>query len=203
MALGSLGEDVRYGIRMLRRNPGFSAVAAFSLGLGIGANTAIFSLLDRVLLKMLPVREPQQLVIFQRRDTAFTYNQYRHLRDGTQLLSGVLAYSPVRLNLSFDGGIEPSCGGQIVTGNYFSVLGVNAITGRVITSEDDLVPGAHPVPVISYGFWKRRFAIDLGILNRKSHIGASPFTITRVTPPDVIATGASCFPAAFTLTSLH
>jgi putative ABC transport system permease protein len=133
MAPGSLGKDVRYGIRMLRRSPGFSAVAVFSLGLGIGANAAIFSLLDRVLLKMLPVREPQQLVILQRRDTAFTYNQYRHLRDGAQLLSGVLAYSPVRLNLSFDGGIEPSCGGQIVTGNYFSVLGVNAIVGRVIT----------------------------------------------------------------------
>src|SRR5215469_4645868 len=127
MALGSLGKDARYGIRMLRRSPGFSAVAVLSLGLGIGANTAIFSLLDRVLLKMLPVREPQQLVICQRRDTTLTYNQYRRLRDGTQLLSGVLAYSPVRLNLSVDGGIEPSWGGQIVSGNYFSVLDVNAI----------------------------------------------------------------------------
>src|SRR5260370_8475777 len=148
MALGSVAKDVRYAIGVLRRNAGFSAVAALSLGLGIGANAAIVSLLDRVLLKMLPVREPQQLVIFQRRDTAFTYNQYRHLRDGTQLLSGVLAYSPVRLNLSFDGGIEPPCGGQIVTGNYFSVLGVNAIIGRVITPEHHLVPGAHPVASI-------------------------------------------------------
>jgi len=188
MALGSLGKDVRYGIRMLRRNPGFSAVAVLSLGLGIGANTAIFSLLDRVLLKMLPVREPQQLVIFQRRDTAFTYNQYRRLRDGSPLLSGVLAYSPVRLSLSFDGGMEPSGGGQIVTGNYFSVLGVNAIIGRVITSEDDLVPGGHPVAVISYGFWKRRLAMDPGILNRKIRIGGTPFTIIGVTPPEFFGT---------------
>src|SRR5260370_36840076 len=137
MVLGSLGKDVRYGIRMLRRSPGFSAVAVLSLGLGIGANTAIFSLLDRVLLKMRPVREPQHLVIFQRRDTAFTYNQYRHLRDGTQLLSGVLAYSPVRLKLSFDGGIEPPCGGQIVPGNYGSALESIAIIRRVITPEDE------------------------------------------------------------------
>lgn len=203
MALGLFGKDVRYGIRMLRRNPGFSAVAVLSLGLGIGANTAIFSLLDRVLLRMLPIREPQQLVIFQRRDTAFTYNQYTHLRDGSQLLSGVLAYSPVRLSLSFERGIEPSGGGQIITGNYFRVLGVNAIIGRVITSEDDLVPGGHPVAVISYGFWKRRFAMDPGILNRKIRIGGTPFTIIGVTPPEFFGTEVGSAPDVFVPTTMH
>src|SRR5260370_27205272 len=84
--------------------------------------------------------------------------------------------------------MEPWCGGQIVHGNYFSVLGVNAIIGRVITPEDDLVPGGHPVAVISYGFWKRRFAMDLGILNRKIRIAGEPFTIIGVTPPEFFGT---------------
>src|SRR5260370_24917501 len=183
MALGSFARDVRYGVRTLRRSPGFTAVAILSLGLGIGANTAIFSLIDNILLKMLPVREPEQLVIFERPGSSFGYDRYKRLREGTQLFSGVLGYSPIRLSLSIDEGpIEPSGGGQMVTGNYFSVLGVNAILGRVITPDDDLMSGGRPVAVISYGFWKRRFAMDLGILNRKIHIAGEPFTIIGVTP---------------------
>src|SRR5947208_17140791 len=105
MALGSLGKDMQYGIRMLRRSPGFTAVATLSLALGIGANTAIFSLIDRVLLKMLPVREPDRLVVFNWQGTGFTYNQYKRLRDDTTLFSGVLGYSAARLSLSMDGAL--------------------------------------------------------------------------------------------------
>src|SRR5260370_3308367 len=99
--------------------------------------------------------------------------------------------------------MEPWCGGQIVHGNYFSVLGVNAMTGRVMTSEDDLVPGGHPVAVISYGFWKRRFAMDLGILNRKIHIGGTPFTIIGVTPPEFFGTEVGSAPDVFVPTTMQ
>src|SRR6516225_4825414 len=124
---GSVANDIRYGARMLRRSPGFSAVAILSLGLGIGANTAIFSLIDQVLLKMLPVKEPERLVVFHWGGASFTYNQYRRLHDDARLFSGVLGYSPVRLNLSIGGELQPPGGGHLVTGNYFSILGVNAI----------------------------------------------------------------------------
>jgi predicted permease len=197
MALGSLGKDIRYGLRMLRRSPGFTTVAVLSLALGIGANTAIFSLIDRVLLKMLPVREPDRLVVFNWQGTGFTYNQYKRLRDDTPLFNGVLGYSPARLSLSVDGELESASEGQLVTGNYFPTLGVNALLGRVLTPDDDRVPGGHPVAVISQGFWKRRFAMDPGILNRKIHIAGIPYTIVGVTPADFFGMEVGSSPDVF------
>jgi predicted permease len=194
---GSVANDIRYGARMLRRSPGFSAVAILSLGLGIGANTAIFSLIDQVLLKMLPVKEPERLVVFHWGGASFTYNQYRRLHDDARLFSGVLGYSPVRLNLSIGGELQPPGGGHLVTGNYFSILGVNAILGRVITPEDDRVPGAHRVAVISYGYWKRRFAMEPGVLNRDIHIAGIPFTIIGVTPPEFFGAEVGSAPDIF------
>src|SRR5262249_50057669 len=120
IAVGSLTRDIRYSLRTLRRSPGFTTVAVLSLAIGIGANTAIFSLLDKVVLKMLPVREPERLVLFDWRGTGFTYNQYKHLRDDVPLFEAILGYSPLRLSLRVDGEVEPRCEGQLVTGNYFS-----------------------------------------------------------------------------------
>src|ERR1041385_4421554 len=129
-------QDVRYAVRMLAKSPGFLAAVVLSLALGIGANTAIFSLIDAVLWRMLPVKDPRSLMVAARsRGTAveagFSYPQYRSMRDHSDAAE-VAAYSPARLNISVNGSLEPTAQGQLVSGNYFSLLGVNPALGRVI-----------------------------------------------------------------------
>ena len=161
--LETLWQDLRYAARMLRRNPGFAAVAVLTLGLGIGANTAIFSLIDAVLLKRLPVTQPEQLLLLRHADggatvTPFGYHTYKQFRDQNQVFSGVLAYHPLRLTVSVDNQPEPAVAGQLVSGNYYSVLGMDAVLGRTILPDDDRAPGESPVCVISHNYWRRRFA---------------------------------------------
>ena len=187
--LETLWLDLRYALRTLRRNPGFAVVAVLTLALGIGANTAIFSLIDAVLLKMLPVNSPERLALLKHGDshdagTQFAYRQYKQLRDRNQVFSGLLAYYPLRLTVSVDGQPEPAVAGQLVSGNYYSVLGVNAALGRTILPDDDRAPGASPVCVISYNYWRRRFAGAPAIVGKTIHLGGSPFTIIGVTPPE-------------------
>jgi predicted permease len=187
--LETLWLDLRYALRTLRRNPGFAVVAVLTLALGIGANTAIFSLIDAVLLKMLPVNNPERLALLTHGDspdagTRFAYSQYKRLRDQNQVFSGLLAYFPLRLTVSVDGQPEPAVAGQLVSGNYYSVLGVNAALGRTIIPDDDRAPGASPVCVISYNYWRRRFAGAPAIVGKTIHLSGSPFTIIGVTPPE-------------------
>jgi predicted permease len=182
-------QDLRYALRALRRNPGFAAVAVLTLALGIGANTAIFSLIDVVLLKRLPVKNPEQLVLLRHADsratvTPFGYLTYKQFRDQNQVFSSVLAYHPLRLTVSVEGQSEPAVSGQLVSGNYYSVLGVNAALGRTIIPDDDRAPSESPVCVISYNYWLRRFAGDSAVLGKIIHIGGAPFTIIGVTPPE-------------------
>ena len=169
---------------MLVKSPAFSAVAVLSLALGIGANTAIFSLIDAVLLKLLPVSDPQRLVVFRMGGDSFTYPNYTLIRDTNIVFTGVLGYAAARLNVRIDGQPEPAGTGQLVTGNYYSVLGVHAILGRTLEPADDRTPGAHPVAVISYAFWQRRFNRDPGVLRRTVEIAGLPYTIIGVTPPE-------------------
>ncbi len=182
-------QDLRYGARMLLKHPGFTCVAALTLALGIGANTAIFSLIDAVLLKMLPVNNPERLVLLGRAHggktvTTFPYRTYRQIRDQNEVLSGLLAYHPLRLSVSVDGRAEPAVAGQLVSGNYYSVLGVNAALGRAIAPDDDRAPGESPVCVISHNYWQRRFAGDPAVVGKIIHLGGAPFTIIGVTPPE-------------------
>src|SRR5262249_45467322 len=126
--LDSWRQDLRYAVRIMRRNPGFAAVAALTLGLGIGANTAIFSMVDAVLLKTLPVKNPEQLVLLSHANkreaiAAFPYKDYRRFCDHNQIFSGALAYRTLRLNVSIDNMPEPAVAGQFITGNYYSALG--------------------------------------------------------------------------------
>src|SRR5215510_14201677 len=182
-----LWQDLRYALRMLRRNPGFSSVAVLLLALGIGANTAIFSVVDAVLLKRLPVKEPEQLVLLSHNDgfrDSFLYESYELFRDHDQTLSGVLAYYTLRLTVSVGGQPEPAINGQLVTGNYYQVLGVNAALGRTIAPDDDRVSGEHPVCVISDGYWLRRFGRDPTIVGKTIHLSGHPFTVIGVTPPE-------------------
>jgi macrolide transport system ATP-binding/permease protein len=168
-------QDLRYALRMLRRNPGFAIVAVLTLALGIGANTAIFILIDAVLLKRLPVKQAEQLVLLRHADsratvTPFGYHTYRQFRDQNQVFSSLLAYHPLRLTVSVDGQSEPAVAGQLVSGNYYSVWGVNAALGRTILPDDDRAPGESPVCVISHNYWQRRFAGDQAIVGKTIHL---------------------------------
>ncbi|MGH9937952.1 MAG: permease prefix domain 1-containing protein, partial [Blastocatellia bacterium] len=169
-SLEGLWQDLRFGVRMLRKQPGFTLIAVLLLALGIGANTAIFSIVDAVLLRSLPVSAPERLVLLSHTGGAqgdsFSHDGYEHLRDHDRTLSGMLAYYPLRLTVSVDGQPEPTTTGQLVTGSYYAVLGVNAALGRTIAPEDDRAPGAHPVCVISDGYWRRRFGRDPGVVGK-------------------------------------
>ena len=165
-------QDLRYALRGLRRDPGFSAVIILSLALGIGANTAIFTLMDAVLWKSLPVaRAADAARAGQSGDrnadaAGFRYQEFRHLRQHDRWLGGLAAYAPVRINVSIGGQMEPTAAGQLVSGGYFALLGVKAIAGRTLGPEDDRLPDAQAVAMISDGYWQRRFGRDPGIVGR-------------------------------------
>ena len=195
----TLFQDLQYAFRMLRKTPAFTTVAVLTLALGIGANTAIFSLVNAVMLKMLPVKAPGELVVVgdpvavhsrsmgDPRVDMFSYPLYRELNAGSQVFSGMLASGEVhRLRLvAAQGGNEITgrATGVLVSGNYFSVLGVNALYGRVLTPEDDNAPNAHPVIVVSYSFWKDKLSQNPSAVGQSVRIGNYPFTIIGVTPP--------------------
>ena len=167
-AFESTAQDVQYGLRQLRRRPGFALVVVTSLALGIGANTAIFSLIDAVLLRMLPIEDPAGLAAARsharRTGTLEASNtpEYRRLRAVSSALADVAAFGSARFNVSIDPGrgVEPTAEGQLVSGSYFRLLGVHAIAGRAIEPADDVNPNGHPVAVISHGYWKRRFGLE-------------------------------------------
>jgi len=191
--LESLLQDIRFGLRVLRKNPGFTAVAVLTLALGIGANTAMFSLTDQVLLRFLPVNHPEQLVIVRSPgpnlpgyssgdgDMAeiFSYPMYRDLRDHNPVFSGLLARFKFLASIAGRDGSEP-VEGELVSGNYFDVLGVGPAMGRVFTAGDETAPGANPVVVLSYGYWSRHFGSDPSILNRPLIVSGTPLTIVGV-----------------------
>jgi len=181
-----LFQDLRYGARMLMKSPAFTAAAVLSLALGIGANTAIFSLLDAVLLKMLPVRQPEQLVVVAagapgqpRRGISFSYPVFRELRDQNSVFSGMFGHDVLPMSMSGGGQTERVLG-ELVSGNFFDVLGVNPQLGRVLTEADDRTPGAHGVTVISYNFWQRRFGADPQIVGQTISLNGYPFTVIGV-----------------------
>ena len=151
-------QDLRYGVRMLLKKKSFTVIAVLSLALGTGANTAVFSLINTVLLRPLPIENPQQLVALN--NTAenhafpsFSYPNYRDFRDRNEVFSGLIGYRFTPLSLSHDG-INERVWGYEVTGNYFEVLGVEAALGRALSLDDDRAPGGHPVAVMSYKCWQ-------------------------------------------------
>jgi predicted permease len=186
--MNALSRDIRHAIRSLRQAPGFVLVVVITLGLGIGANTAIFSLMDQVLLRPLPVHDPSGLVLldgpgaFQGRTVnlaTFSYPMYVDFRDRNEVFSGVLARFPLSTTVVWRGGSERA-NGELVSGNFFDVLGVRPALGRVLNTADDRVPGAHPIAVLSYGYWQRRFGGDPLILNQTITVNGHPLTIVGV-----------------------
>lgn len=192
-SIDTLCQDLRYGIRLLIKHKGFTTVAALSLALGIGANTAIFSLINAASLRMLPVPNPERLVVLavagQRGEAgSFSYPLYEQFRDRTKSFSGILASgggNRSRMVVSEPGGAgqNESVQTERVSGNFFSVLGVTAIRGRTLTDDDDRPGAPRPVAVISYGFWQRRFGLDPAVVGKNIALNDVPFTIIGVTPP--------------------
>ena len=190
-SLERLWQDVRYALRMMRRSPGFTAVAVLSLALGIGANTAIFSLINTVMLRRLPVRDPEQLVElltkYPNEDhwNAFSWPNYEHFRDHNHVFSGLIAtaQSPFREPSFYvrGEGLEPErVKGQYVTGNFFPVLGVKAALGRLI-GPDDIQTSSPKVAVVSWSYWRNRFGLDGAILGKQIIVEDVPVTIIGVT----------------------
>ena len=185
--MGTLIQDLRYGLRMLARNPGFTTVVVLSLALGIGANTAIFTLLNALVLQPLPVDHPLQLVQFSYADPTgenswTSYPLFERTRQHVHALAGVFAVSGTgRLNAGAKGEYDLA-EGETVTGGFFPTLGVRPILGRLLTNEDDR-PG-NAVAVISYAFWQKRFGGNPAAVGAKLTLNQIPFTLVGVTPPE-------------------
>ena len=187
--LGDLWRDLHYACRLLRRAPGFAAVAIATLAVGIGANTAVFTLVHTVLLASLPVDHPEQLVVVSHSNLnrsggiGFPYQFFQELDAERQVLDGVLARGgSERITLGADAGGEPAIG-ELVSGGFFDVLGVRPAVGRLFSVKDDVVPGGHPVLVLSHAYWQRRFGGDPAVVGRTVMVSGHPMTVVGVTPP--------------------
>jgi len=179
--MSAVRDDIRYTLRSMRRNPGFTSIAVASLALGIGVNTAIFSLVDQMLLWTVPARDPGRLVNIEggRSDT---YPFYREYRDRNQVFSGMLASTrPLTVGVRPEGAPAVEVGHvSYVSGNYFQSLGVGTAAGRVLTSSDDLKPGGSPVAILAYDYWQRRFAGDLYVIGRKLAVNGYPLEVAGI-----------------------
>ena len=180
--------DIRYGARWLRRSPGFAVAAVFSIALGICANTAIFSLVNALLLKLMPVDDPESLVFLSRSDdrsglaSSFSYPFFRQLEDAHALERAVA-------RASFEPNVEAGdaaerVSGEMVSGDYFRLLGVRPHLGRLFTQDDNRIPGGHALVVLSYGYWQRRFGGDAQVVGKSIRVNTHPMTIVGVTPAE-------------------
>ncbi len=193
----SLWQDLRYGARMLLKHPGFTLIAVVTLALGIGANTAIFSSVNAFLFRPLPVERPEELVmafVGGKHQTRvwdhLSYPDYADFREQNQSFSGLAAYKMAAVAFSENEGAPASrdpraevIWGEIVSGNYFDVLGVKPAVGRTFTAEEDRTPGAHPVVVLSHHFWRERFNADQAVVGRSVLLNGHPFTVIGIAPP--------------------
>jgi putative ABC transport system permease protein len=184
----TLIQDVRLGIRMLRRSPVFTALAVLSLALGIGANTAIFTLVDAIMLRWLPVQNPQELVVLAHNPSRpriwFSYPDYLYIRDQNRSYTGLITFSSGESPISFSspGQQGPSrlVALSMVSGNYFEVLGVQPAIGRLFNPADNEKEGAHPYAVLSQGFWKRAFGEDTGVVGQDILLNGARFQVVGV-----------------------
>jgi predicted permease len=193
--MNGLLQDLRFALRQLRKSPGFTTVAVITLALGIGANTAIFTVVNALLLKMLPVRDPQQLVVVGNptlvnsrsngtpRTDIFSYPLYKELRDRNSVFSGLCAASSdrhIQVDTSRGDSLDAGVPGRIVSGNYFTVLGVEPAAGRVFSDSDDTAENANPVVVLGYDYWQRKFALSPSIVGSAIRLNGYPFTVIGV-----------------------
>lgn len=193
--MNTLPQDIRYAVRQLRKAPGFTLTVIITLALGIGANTAVFTLFDQVLLRMLPVERPKELVRFEWTggfsgwassfggDTSnyFSYPMYKDLRDHNQIFQSMLAADKASVGVSWRNQAEDK-DAEVVSGNYFQVLGLKPALGRLLMPQDDTAKNANPVLVLGYDYWKTRFAASRDVVGQTVLINGHPFTILGVAP---------------------
>ncbi|MGA2889633.1 MAG: ABC transporter permease [Terracidiphilus sp.] len=188
-------QNIRYALRQLRKSPGFTLTVIVTLALGIGANTAVFTLFDQVLLRMLPVEQPKELVRFEwtgdfsgsassfggDKTNYFSYPMYKDLRDHNQVFQGILAADITGVGVSWHNQAEHE-DAEVVSGNYFQLLGLKPAVGRLFTQQDDTAKNANPVAVLSYGYWRTRFAASRDVIEQTVLINGHSFTILGVAP---------------------
>jgi predicted permease len=191
----TLFQDIRYALRQLRKSPAFTLTVIATLALGIGANSAVFTLFDQALLRMLPVQRPQELVRFEWTGAFsgsassfggddhnyFSYPMYKDLRDQSQAFQGMLASDKTKVGVSWNNQAEIE-DAEVVTGNYFQLLGLKPAVGRLLTPQDDTAKNANPVAVLSYSYWKTRFGASRAIAGQTVLINGRSFTILGVAP---------------------
>ncbi|MGA8110053.1 MAG: ABC transporter permease, partial [Acidobacteriaceae bacterium] len=187
--------DLKYAWRQLRKSPGFAVTAVVTLALGIGATTAIFTMFDQVLLRVLPVEKPQELVRFWWHGNFrgnissfggdgwdyFSYPMYKDLRDKNQVFSGVLAADRTSVGMAWHRQAK-DVQAELVSGNYFQVLGLKPAVGQLFTGVDETAKDANPVAVLSYDAWRTQFAGDRGVIGQAVGVNGHPFTIVGVAP---------------------
>jgi predicted permease len=184
----NLKQDIRFALRSFRKTPVFSTVAILSLALGIGANTAIFTMVDQLILRLLPIRDPQRVALLagigrhyggNNGRNALSYPMYQDFRDRNPVFSQMMCRYGINFTVGVSGQTEV-IGGEFVSGNYFPLLGVNTALGRVFTANDDLHSGAHPYAVLSYAYWRSRFAGDPHVIGQTIRVNSFPLTIVGV-----------------------
>ena len=193
--MSTMLQDVRFALRQLRKSPAFTLTVVVTLALGIGANAAVFTLFDQVLLRMLPVQRPKELVRFEwtgrfsgsassfggSSHDFFSYPMYKDLRDQNQVFQGILAADKTGVGISWHNQAENK-DAEVVSGNYFQLLGLRPALGRLFTAGDDTAKDANPVAVLSYDYWKSRFAASRDLIGQTVLINGHPFTILGVAP---------------------
>ena len=185
--MDSFLNDIRYGIRSLLKRPGFTVIAMVTLALGIGANTAIFTIVNAMLFRPRPVAQPERLVELYVGDAgspyqAISYPDFLVFRDQPEILSGLAAYHIEQFKLGGAEDVE-QVWGEVVSGNYFELLGVNAMKGRTFLPQEDQTPGTHPVAVISYGLWQRRFGANPAVVGQTINLNHQPLSVIGIAPP--------------------
>src|SRR5262245_33178163 len=180
--IADLLQDLRYGARMLMKQPGFTLISALTLGLGIGANTAIFSLINTILMRPLAVAQPERLArLYPSRSQGTSFPNYLDLAAGNKVFSELAGHGVTQLNLG-QGDAMTRVVGELVTGNYFAALGVRPRLGRTFGAETDGAPGAHPLAVVSHGFWRRRFNADHALVGQTIALNGQKFTVIGIMP---------------------
>ena len=213
--MNSLMQDLRYALRQLRKSPGFTLTVVVTLALGIGANAAVFTLFDQVLLRMLPVERPKELVRFEWTgafrgsmssfggDTSnyFSYPMYKDLRDQNQVFTGILAADKAQVGISWHNQAENE-DGEVVSGNYFQLLGLKPAAGRLFTPQDDTAKDSNPVTVLSYNYWRNHLGASRDVIGQTILINGHSFTIIGVAPPNFDSAIGGYRPSVFVPTSM-
>ena len=196
--MSTFTQDLQFALRQMRRSPGFVFTAVCTLALGVGANTAVYSLLDQALLRALPVRAPEQLVVLSApgkaweghtsddgagADKSFSYPMYRDLRDQARVFDGLISTTQAAVGITYDRMSEPG-DAEVVSGNYFLVLGVRPALGRLPTPADDGAPGANPVAVLSYRCWASHLGSDPRLVGQTIALNGHSFEVIGVAPPN-------------------